>query len=131
MRILAAVEALAKANDDEAILRNLIRLEQRGALAGPFRDQARAHIDELTAALEDLGGTAPERSVVSEPSSWRELLELEIRTLAAYHDAVRALEKSEPVKTAAAIMANHGQHLVVLRQELGREPVPGPFEPAL
>jgi ferritin-like protein len=130
VRILAAVEALAKANDDEAILQDLIRLEQRGA-AGLFRDQAQAHVEKLSAALKDHGGTPPKRSVAAAPGNRQELLELETRTIAAYQDAARSLEDGELLKTLAAIMANHGQHLVVLREALGRDPVPGAFEPAL
>jgi hypothetical protein len=131
VRILAAVEALAKANDDEAILQTLIRLERRGAAGGPFRDQAQAHVEKLSAALKDRGGTPPKRSVAAVPGNRQELLELETRTIAAYQDAARSLEDGELLKTLAAIMANHGQHVVVLREALGRDPVPGAFEPAL
>ena len=103
---------------DKEIVRRLIRLEQETAVA-PFRDQALAHIRAL--------GGKPRAGLGSRDR--RQLLELELSTVAAYRDAIQRLEKSELVKTAAEIMANHGQRLVVLRQALGRDPVPVAFEP--
>ena len=54
-------------------------------------------------------------------------LELESRTITAYHRALGELRDERLLAPLAAAMANHGQHVVVLRQALGRDPLPGAF----
>ena len=48
--------------------------------------------------------------------------------LAAYYQAHQKLRGAKLLRTTARIMASEGQHLVVLRQALGRDPVPNAFE---
>lgn len=48
--------------------------------------------------------------------------------VAAYYDASKKLQQARLLQTAAQIMSNEGQHLAVLRQALGRNPVPNAFE---
>ena len=48
--------------------------------------------------------------------------------VAAYYDAHRKLIAAGLLQTAASIMANEGQHLVVLRQAAGQAPVPNALE---
>ena len=54
-------------------------------------------------------------------------IELETMAVAAYYDAQAKLRAPELLATAASIMANEAQHLVVLRQALGRNPSPRAF----
>jgi rubrerythrin len=112
-------------------------------LATTFRDQEQAHADALISALGDLNGRPPAkpRSVadvddvlkgLGDVRSQRDVAEfavaLETAAVAAYHDAQRKLGDAKLLQAAASIMANEGQHLVVLRQALGRVPVPDAFE---
>jgi hypothetical protein len=48
--------------------------------------------------------------------------------VAAYYEAHRKLRDTKVLQTAAQIMAAEGQHLVVLRQALRRNPAPHAFE---
>jgi len=40
----------------------------------------------------------------------------------------RAVENAKLLQTGASIMANEGQHLVVLRRIAGKDPIPNAFE---
>jgi len=51
-----------------------------------------------------------------------------MNAIAAYYEAQQSLRRAEFLQTAAAIMANEGQHLALLREALHREPVPNAFE---
>lgn len=124
--------ALAQAGDDE-LLGDAIALELRLAAAydgerfeqAPlFARQCREHARGLGMALRNRGRRAPERprAVRSGP------LALESEAVRLYHDAIGELRDERLLPTFAAIMANHGQHLVVLRQRLGRDPIPTAFE---
>ena len=113
------------------------------AMARRFARHERAHADALRTQLEALGGTAP-----PEPRTVAEVdrvlpglgaartqadvltfaIELESAAVAAYHDAHQRLQDPKILQTAASIMANEGQHLVVLRRALNQEPVPFAFE---
>jgi rubrerythrin len=112
-------------------------------VARRFRGHEQEHADALTTALTDLGGTAP-----PEPSGVKDVdkvvkglgdvksqadvanfaIELEIAAVAAYYDAHRKLVEAKLLQTGASIMANEGQHLVVLRQAVKKDPVPNAFE---
>jgi hypothetical protein len=101
-----------------------------------------AHRDNLLAVLRGLGGTAPAppTSPASNPllapltkaRSQTDIVTfaigLETAIVAAYYDAAGKLQAAALLRTAAEIMGNEGQHLVVLRTALGRPPVPGAFE---
>ena len=55
-------------------------------------------------------------------------IELETAAVAAYHDAAAKLVEGKLLQAGASIMANEGQHLVVLRRAAGSEPVPNALE---
>ena len=142
--------------DDAAILASAIRLENTavaayaaavnsGVLTPQFRRtaalfgrQEAEHAAALTAALKGLGGTppagadakllAPLKRARSQRQVAQFAIELETMAVAAYHDASKKLQQARLLQTAAQIMSNEGQHLAVLRQALGRNPVPNAFE---
>jgi rubrerythrin len=106
-----------------------------------LRDQENEHARALTLALEQLGGTPPAmRARIRQVEGLAEALAggqttilefslaLEEMTVAAYHEAAQRLTDTKLMQTAASIMCNDGQHLVVLRQMLKRNPVPNAFE---
>lgn len=154
--LLAVRNALAKGVESEAdVLERAVKLEQTAVvaygaavedgllrqplaeLARLFRGQEREHADALTAALEDLDRKPPRpptpeevglRRLASQDDVLRFLIEHENRTVVAYIDAQRRLEDEALLGTVAQIMANDGQHLVVLRQALGEDAVPAAFE---
>lgn len=106
-----------------------------------FRDQEQEHADGLTRALESLGGEAPAKPQSpaevpglaaaldqGAPAIFEFAIELETMAVAAYYDALGRLRDPQLLSAVASIMAAEGQHLVVLRQALGLEPVPRAFE---
>ncbi|HEX8157225.1 MAG TPA: ferritin-like domain-containing protein [Solirubrobacteraceae bacterium] len=112
-------------------------------VARQFRGHEQEHADALTTALTDLGGTPPPApsgvkdvdevvkglgDVKSQADILNFAIELETAAVAAYYDAHRRLIEAKLLQTGASIMANEGQHLVVLRQAIKREPVPNAFE---
>jgi rubrerythrin len=116
------------------------RVEQ---VARRFRGHEQEHADALTTALTDLGGAAPPKptgvkdvdkvvkglgDVKSQADVANFAIELEIAAVAAYHDAQRKLIEAKLLQTGASIMANEGQHLVVLRQVVKKDPIPNAFE---
>jgi rubrerythrin len=110
-------------------------------VANLFGDQERQHADALVTALEQLGGTPPagparagevDGLAAALAGGQRTILEfavaLEEMAIAAYYQAQRKLADSKLLQTAATIMANEGQHLVVLRQALKENPLPTALE---
>lgn len=113
-------------------------------IARRFRGHEQAHADALTTALSDLGGTPPPKpsggvkdvdkvvrglgDVKSQADIANFAIELETAAVAAYYDAHRKLIDAKLLQTGASIMANEGQHLVVLRQAVKQDPVPNAFE---
>ncbi|MCW3065579.1 MAG: putative exported protein [Solirubrobacterales bacterium] len=101
-----------------------------------------AHLGVLKAALQRLGGTAPPAPAsptaskllapLAKAKSQKDVLAfaiaLETATVAAYYDAQGKLKSPELLRTSAEVMANEGQHLVVLRKALGRPQLPNAFE---
>jgi rubrerythrin len=154
--LLSVREAFAAAQTDAAILASAIRLEntavaayaaavKSGVLTPQFRRtaalfgrQEAEHAAALTAALKGLGGTAPAGTDVkllapvqrarSQTQVAQFAIQLETMAVAAYYDAAKKLRQVRLLQTPTQIMANEGQHLVVLRQALGRDPVPHAFE---
>jgi hypothetical protein len=154
--LLSVRNAFGASGGDAAILASAIRLEntavtayagavQTGLLAPPerraatlFGRQEAAHAAALTAALKQLGATppagtdakllAPLKVVRSQKQILEFAIELEAMAVAAYYDAARRLKAARLLLIEAQIMSNEGQHLVVLRQALGRDPVPSAFE---
>ncbi len=108
-----------------------------------FRDHEQQHADTLTTALTDLGGAplAPAKGIAdvdevaegladakTQADVVNVLIEIELATVAAYHDAHAKLIEARLLQSCATIMANEGQHLVVLRTIVGVEPIPNAFE---
>jgi rubrerythrin len=154
--LLSARNAFAAADDDATILSSAITLEntavaayetasqsklldhQVKAVASLFRRHEQEHVDALSAALKGLGGSpptatnakvlAPLQRVGSQNAVLAFAIELETMALAAYYEAHRKLRDTKLLQTGAQIMAAEGQHLVVLRQALKRNPAPNAFE---
>jgi len=112
-------------------------------VARQFAAHEREHADRLVAALTALRGKPPPKptgvkdidavvegigDVKSQADVIDFAIELELSTVAAYYDAHRKLIAAGLLQTAASIMANEGQHLVVLRQAAGQAPVPNALE---
>jgi hypothetical protein len=125
--------AFAQATADEATLERTIGLELRLAdaydgegfeQATLFAEQCREHARGLRTALRNRGGSPPEAPGDARGGP----LALESEAIAACHDAIGEVGDGRLVPIFAAVMANHGQHLVVLRQRLGRDPIPAAFE---
>lgn len=135
--LLRAPSAFARPEDDDAaVLEAAIVLEQtavvaydaaRFPMAKLFRDQVREHADELIAALEERGHSPPPPPAHASVDGVGALITLETRAVAVYYDAQRTLQDARLLQTAASIMANHAQHLVVLRQAIGETPSPDAF----
>lgn len=139
---------------DSELLVGLIGIEQTAVLAyetaaaagalGPaapiaklFGTQEQEHADALIAALAEIGGKplpAPRIEDVpglTEATTAEDYLnfavDLENQAIAAYLEANKLLGNGDLLKTSSQICANEGQHLVVLRQALGTDPIPGPL----
>lgn len=144
----------ATASGDAGVLEGVIGIEKTAAVAyetiakqgllGPatpdatiFASQSRSHADVLTAELEKLGDTAlPEplptdipgfTEVTTRDGALQFFVLLENQVLAHYVEGVKKLEDPKYMETFAQIAPNHGQHLVVLRQALGTDPMPVPL----
>jgi rubrerythrin len=154
--LLGIRTAFAQADGDAAVLESAIGLEQTAVVAydaaaksglldpGPtrtarlFRDQEQEHADGLTTALESLGGKAPKPPEPGDVEGLSDLksaedvmgfaIELENMAVTAYYDAHGKLKDEKLLEAGTQIMANEGQHLVVLRQAIGQAPVPQAFE---
>jgi hypothetical protein len=131
--------ALAQGGGDSALIEAAIELEQRLALlyererfaeAELFATHSHEHVRGLGLALRNRGGRPPAapRAAGARPGP-AGALALETAAVGACHGAIGELRDERLLATFAAIMANHGQHLVVLRETLGRDPIPTAFEP--
>ena len=142
------------ASGDAGILEGAIGVEQTAAVAyetiakqgllapetstaGSFASQSRAHADLLSAALEGLDGAPPAEPLPTDIPGFTEvttkagalqfLVLLENQAIARYVEGVKTLEDPKYMAMFAQIVPNHGQHLVVLRQALGTDPMPVPL----
>jgi rubrerythrin len=106
-----------------------------------IRNQQRDHVSTLITALEHLGVAPPAKPThVGQVKGLAEALAggqkgilefavaLEEMSVAAYYRAAPRLEDAKLLQISATIMANEGQHLVILRRALGKDPVPNAFE---
>lgn len=107
---------------------------EAGALARRLRDHEREHVDRLGLAVRELGGeprAARASYDVPVPRGRRAILryaiELEDAAVASYLAALPRLGEPDLRATAAAILTGEAQHLAVLREALGEEPVPRAF----
>jgi rubrerythrin len=101
-------------------------------------DDDRQHADQLVTALEGMGvkpPIPPRRATIPGLARVRDdvaaadfAIELELRAVGAYGEAVRNLSDANVLRTVAGAMGTDGQHLVVLRQLARRNPVPNAFE---
>ena len=147
--LLGVRDAFAQADDDQSLVRAAIELEQVAAeayqrLQGPlggvarlFRNHERQHEQALTLALRQMGGSTPSANVQARLASLptgdrraaaRFAIELEQTAVRAYEDAARKLRDASLMKTTSTILGAEAQHLVVLRQIAGQDPVPAAFE---
>jgi hypothetical protein len=121
------------------VLADAFTLEQRLALAytglrrgsnevaSLFARQSREHARGLARALADRGRRPPADPVRPRVTGLPDVVRLEQEAIAFYYRAHGTLRPGLLVADLASIMANHGQHAVVLRQELGRNPLPSAF----
>ena len=107
-----------------------------------LESQEQEHADALAAAARDAGGrppAPPHPAAVSLGPRRLTALRTQTALLAfaldgeegavhAYWGALKELSGAKRIELAAQVMANRGQHLVLLRQALGRPPVPRAFE---
>jgi hypothetical protein len=148
-RALAQTEDTS-ATDSEILVRSLT-FEQQAVLAlesavasrtlgsfssaaQKFAAQDKVHVGLLTAALKKIGGQplpAPQADDVpglTQAQSREDWLDLLVRTqnqvLAAYVEGQKELGAADLLTLSAQMAANVGQHLVVLRQALGTDPLP-------
>jgi hypothetical protein len=141
-------------SSDKGVLAGLAGLEAtaveayQAALAGGRLDAAAqssarrflaheiAHRDRLA---ELLGGAAPRpataglvaavRKASTQTAVQAALIAVENAVVAGYYDAFGKLTDTDVLESLGEIMANEGQHLVVLRMAAGQAPTPNPFEP--
>lgn len=126
---------------DSVIGGGLLTAAVRGVVRG-FRAHEQEHAETWVTALTDLGGIPPAPKGVAAVDDVAEglsavrsqadvlsfLIELETAAVAAYYDAHRKLGEARLLQTGASIMANEGQHLVVLRRTAGKNAIPNAFE---
>jgi hypothetical protein len=133
-----AAPAPAQGRGDAEVLAALLSIEQEavllyGTLDAPrvtarlFRAQSREHVRGLQTALRNRGGRPPAPRARVGRASARQAIALEERAVAEYGRAAGELRDTTLLATLAAAMGNHGQHLVVLRQSLGQNPLPAAF----
>jgi hypothetical protein len=141
----AGAAAAADPSGDREILADALGLERGLAalyeqLAGAggaaateaqrFGGDCEEHARGLRISLTNRGGT-PSGATGAAPPPRPGLpvaLELEAEAVAAYYRAHATFGDQALLPTLTSIMANHGQHLAVLRERLGRAPVTLAFE---
>lgn len=107
---------------------------ERLAIFKAFLEQEQAHADGLAGTIRDLDGR-PNRSkrdydfpqLRSEADVLRFALDLENTAIAAYIDALPKFSEKELRSMSSSIITNEAEHVSVLLDALGREPVPGAF----
>jgi rubrerythrin len=137
------LERVAVLAYDTMIGRGLLSPRAR-RIARHVAAQEQEHVDGLVAAMTALRATPPPKQTtvkdidavakgIGDVRSQSDILafaiELETAIVAAYDDAIGNLIDDKLLQTAASIVANEGQHLVLLRRAAGKPPVPHAFEP--
>jgi Ferritin-like domain len=92
-------------------------------------DQEATHARGLERALAGMGRRPPKRRFLHVRDSLADALTLEDELVRAYSEAMATISNVRLLAPLASIGANHGQHLVILRRELGRRPFTRAFEP--
>ena len=103
-------------------------------IAKRFLEQEQEHADGLVAAIRDADGV-PNRAKSSydfpvlrtQADALRFAVDLENTAIAAYIDALPKLTENDLRATAASIITNEAEHLSVLLDALGQDPVPAAF----
>jgi hypothetical protein len=101
-----------------------------------FQTQHKQHRDALMATIKKAGGMPVEPRRVAD-YGWPALAtqkdvlvfaaRLEAGAASAYLGALKAIQNKDYLTAAASIMGNETQHLAILRQALGENPVPSSF----
>jgi hypothetical protein len=111
----------------------LLEGHDRGA-ATEFLRQELLHAGRLVVLITAAGGSVPPRPVsfdLGRPDSPRKVLELlhevERAQIAGYLDVVQQLSPGDLRAAAGSILADDAQHISVLRESLGMQPVPSAF----
>jgi rubrerythrin len=123
----------------EAIANSDVLAEDHVETMRVLLDHAKAHVEELGDLYEQQTGKdaplAPTRTKIpglDALSDEREALTLALRleeeAIALHLDAIRLYRNPSMLRPMAGALATDAQHLVLLRQLLGRRPVPEPFE---
>lgn len=105
-------------------------------LVTPIRDHEQAHVDGITQAVNDLGGTPAEKPTFTFPegtfTNKDEFLAaasmFEELGVDAYHGQVALIEDPAILGTAAAIAGVESRHAAILADLTGGDPFPAPFE---
>jgi Ferritin-like domain len=126
---VVAYEAIANSGKLSVRATTLLRMLQ---------DHDNQHAQQLVAALDSKGikpRIPPRRAAIrglggvgDDASAALFAIELELRAVGAYNQVVRFVGDPNLLRTVAGAMGADGQHLVVLRQLLRRDPVPSAFE---
>ena len=126
---VVAYEAIANSGRLSGRLTTLVRA---------FLDHDRQHAEQLVTALDAMGvkpPIPPRRATIPGLARVRTdvaaadfAIELELRTVGAYTEAVRNLSDPNLLRVVAGAMGTDGQHLVVLRGVARRNPAPHAFE---
>ncbi len=107
---------------------------ERLQLVKVFLEQEQEHADGLGAAIKDFDGQ-PNRAKAdydfpvlrTEADVLRFAIDLENTAIAAYIDALPKLSDRDLRATAASIITNEAEHVSILLDSLGRDPVPSAF----
>lgn len=134
LALVRAPATLAQSGGDRELIERALVVERRLAVlyeragfaaAELFGEQSREHVRGLELALRNRGGRLRDGGITpSGPAHAAAALRLENEAVAACYRATGGVRDGRLLPTFAAIMANHGQHLVVLREGLGRDPIP-------
>lgn len=104
------------------------------AIGKAFLAQEQEHADALASAIEDAGGR-PNRAKSSydfpqmrtQEAAVKVVLALEHDAIASYIDALPKFSQGELRATAASILTNEAEHIAVLLDAIGIDPLTGPF----
>lgn len=126
---VVAYEAIANSGKLSVRATGLLRMLQ---------DHDGQHAQQLVTALGSQGikpPIPPRRAAIrglaqvhDDRSAASFAIDLELHAIGAYDVVVRNLPDPNLLRTVAGAMGTDGQHLVVLRQLVRRQPVPGAFE---
>ncbi len=127
------LERRALAAYEDASTSEALDVDTRG-IARRFAEHQREHVAALAGVLGQTGGADAEPAGGEDEEGGggrddflRTAIGLEEEALRAYRTAHERLRDASLVKLGSGVMANHGQHLVVLRDALEEEPLTDAF----